>query len=135
MRGIGFRYAISDCLETFPLPKANKELDVLGKSLDSLQRRVAIQRDIGLTKLYTLVNTPSCNDDDVVELRAIHEQIDRAVVKAYGFVIELGEFEIAEFKGQPQWGPPASQRIEILQLLLAENKRQQVEGVIEWPAK
>jgi type I restriction-modification system DNA methylase subunit len=135
MRGIGFRYTISDCYDTFPFPRATKEIDVLGTKLDKLQRKLAIQRDIGLTKLYTLVNTPSCNDDDIVELREIHEQIDRAVVKAYGFQIELGEFEISEFKGQPQWGPPASQRIEILQLLLAENQRQQVEGVIEWPAK
>lgn len=130
-----FRYAISDCFDTFPLPKVTKELDVLGKKLDTLQREFAIQRDVGLTKLYTLVNTPSCNDDDVVELRAIHEQIDRAVINAYGFDIELGEFEISDFKGQSQWGPPANQRIEILQLLLAENKRQQIEGVIEWPAK
>jgi hypothetical protein len=130
-----FRYAISDCFDTFPFPEASKELEILGQKLDQLQRRVAIQREIGLTKLYTLVNTPSCCDGDVVELREIHEQIDRAVVKAYGFEIELGEFEIAEFKGQPQWGPPANQRIEILQLLLAENQRQQVEGVIEWPAK
>jgi hypothetical protein len=103
--------------------------------LDALQREVAIQKDIGLTKLYTLVNTASCHDVDVVKLREIHEQIDREVIKAYGFDIELGQFEIAEFKGQPQWGPPASQRIEILQLLLAENQRQQIEGVIEWPAK
>ena len=103
--------------------------------MDSLQRKLAIQRDVGLTKLYTLVNTPSCKDADIVKLRDLHEEIDREVVSIYGFDIELGEFEIAEFKGQPQWGPSASQRIEILQLLLAENQRQQVEGVIEWPAK
>ena len=63
------------------------------------------------------------------------QEYSREVIKAYGFDLELDHFEIAEFKGQPQWGPPASQRIEILQLLLAENQRQQVEGVIEWPTK
>jgi len=82
-----------------------------------------------------LVNTLGCTDADIVELRDIHEKIDLEVIKAYGFDIELDHFEIAEFKGQPQWGPSASQRIEILQLLLAENQRQQVEGVIEWPTK
>ena len=111
------------------------QLEVLGQSLDDLQRQIALKRDIGLTKLYTLVNSVSCNDEDIVKLRDLHEAIDREVVKAYGFKIDLGQFEIAEFKGQPQWGPPASQRIEILQLLLAENQRQQVEGVIEWPTK
>ena len=130
-----FRYAIGDCFDTFPFPKATKRLDSLGKELDALQREIAIQKDIGLTKLYTLVNTASCKDVDVIRLRGIHEQVDREVIKAYGFDIELGQFEVAEFKGQSQWGPPASQRIEILQLLLAENQRQQIEGVIEWPAK
>lgn len=130
-----YRYAISDCFDTFPFPKKIQGLEKLGKSLDESQRAIALERDIGLTKLYTLVNTPSCKDADIVKLRDVHEQIDREVMKAFGFDIELGEFEIAEFKGQAQWGPPASQRIEILQLLLAENKRQQVEGVIEWPTK
>ena len=130
-----FRYSISDCFDTFPFPSATKELDSLGKKLDVLQRKIAIQRNIGLTKLYTLVNTPGCTDADIVELRDIHEKIDREVIKAYGFDIKLDHFQIAEFKGQPQWGPSASQRIEILQLLLAENQRQQVEGVIEWPTK
>jgi hypothetical protein len=111
------------------------KLEVLGQSLDDLQRQIALKRDIGLTKLYTLVNSVSCNEEDIVKLREVHEAIDREVVNAYGFKIDLGQFEIAEFKGQPQWGPPASQRIEILQLLLAENQRQQVEGVIEWPTK
>jgi len=130
-----FRYAISDCFDTFPFPNSTGPLGSLGKKLDVLQRKIAIQRNIGLTKLYTLVNTLGCTDADIVELRDIHEKIDREVIKAYGFDIELDHFEIAEFKGQPQWGPSASQRIEILQLLLAENQRQQVEGVIEWPTK
>jgi hypothetical protein len=65
----------------------------------------------------------------------LHEKIDREVAKAYGFDIEIGEYELAEFQGLLQWGPPSSQRIEILQLLLAENQRQHDEGVIEWPTK
>jgi hypothetical protein len=130
-----FRYAITDCFDTFPFPRTTTKLEVLGQSLDDLQRQIALKRDIGLTKLYTLVNSVSCNEEDIVKLREVHEAIDREVVNAYGFKIDVGQFEIAEFKGQPQWGPPASQRIEILQLLLAENQRQQVEGVIEWPTK
>jgi type I restriction-modification system DNA methylase subunit len=130
-----FRYAITDCFDTFPFPHMTTKLEVLGQSLDDLQRQIALKRDIGLTKLYTLVNSVSCNDVDIVKLRNLHEAIDREVVRAFGFKIDLGHFEIAEFKGQPQWGPPDSQRIEILQLLLAENQRQQVEGVIEWPTK
>ena len=99
-----------------------------------MQRALATQRDIGLTKLYNLVNSDVC-DDDVKELRATHEEIDREVARAFGFDIEIGVYELAEFKGLLQWGPPAEQRNEILQLLLAENQRQHSEGVIEWPTK
>jgi hypothetical protein len=130
-----FRYSISDCFDTFPFCISNKTLDKLGKDLDEKQRVLAIKRDIGLTKLYNLVNSQSCEDPDIKLLRALHEKIDREVIKAFGLKIEIGEYELAEFKGLLQWGPPASQRIEILQLLLAENQRQHSEGVIEWPTK
>lgn len=130
-----FRYSISDCFDTFPFCISNKTLDKLGKELDEMQRALAIQRDIGLTKLYNLVNSDVCDDRDVKELRAVHEKIDREVIKAFGFSLTLGKYEVAEFKGLSQWGPPEGQRIEILQLLLAENQRQHSEGVIEWPTK
>lgn len=130
-----YRYSISDCFDTFPLPAPTKPLESLGKKLDSLQKEIALNRNIGLTKLYTLVNLTDCKDQDILQLRELHEQIDREVALAYKFDIELGEFEISDFKGQPQWGPPQSQRIEILQLLLAENNRQHSKGAIQWPVK
>jgi hypothetical protein len=130
-----FRYSITDCFDTFPFCSTNKELEKLGKELDELQRDIAINREIGLTKLYNLVNAKSTKDSDIDSLRKLHEKIDREVAKAYGFDIEIGEYELAEFQGLLQWGPPSSQRIEILQLLLAENQRQHDEGVIEWPTK
>ena len=130
-----FRYSISDCFDTFPFCISNKMLDKSGKDLDEMQRVLAIQRDIGLTKLYNLVNSQSCEDPDIKLLRTLHEKIDREVIKSFGFKIEIGEYELAEFQGLLQWGPPASQRIEILQLLLAENQRQHNEGVIEWLTK
>lgn len=130
-----YRYSISDCFDTFPLPAPTKPLESLGEKLDSLQKKMAINRNVGLTKLYSLVNSTTCMDEDIIQLRKLHEQIDREVALAYKFDIELGEFEISDFKGQPQWGPPQSQRIEILQLLLAENNRQYSKGAIQWPVK
>ena len=130
-----FRYSITDCFDTFPFCMPTSELEKLGNKLDQLQREIAIQRNIGLTKLYNLVNSDDCDDHDVKELRAVHEKIDHEVIKAFGFSLKLGAYECAEFKGLSQWGPPEGQRIEILQLLLAENQRQHSEGVIEWPIK
>ena len=82
-----------------------------------------------------MVNSRLCEDADIDSLRVLHEKVDREVVKTFGLKIEIGEYELAEFQGLLQWGPPSSQRIEILQLLLAENQRQHDEGVIEWPTK
>ena len=65
-----YRYAITDCFDTFPFCFSNKMLDKLGEELDGMQRDLAIQRDIGLTELYTLVNAISCNEQDILDLRA-----------------------------------------------------------------
>jgi hypothetical protein len=132
MRG-DFRYSLSDCFETFPLPEGTLELDKFGREIDELQRSIALDRSIGLTKIYGLINKGISSDADILKLKNLHESLDRAVVRAYGFDIELGPYELSNFRNVQQWGPPASQRIEILQLLLAENVRQQAEGVIEWP--
>jgi hypothetical protein len=130
-----FRYSISDCFDSFPLCAASVSLENLGRDLDLLQRKIADNRNIGLTKIYGFVNSENSQDADIIQLRELHEKIDREVARAFGFDIEIGEYELAEFQGLLQWGPPSSQRIEILQLLLAENQRQHDEGAIEWPTK
>ena len=130
-----FRYSITDCFDTFPFCDQSNELEKLGAELDQFQREVAKNRNLGLTKIYNMVNSRLCEDADIDSLRVLHEKVDREVVKTFGLKIEIGEYELAEFQGLLQWGPPSSQRIEILQLLLAENQRQHDEGVIEWPTK
>ena len=131
-----FRYSISDGADTFPFPQRTDGLSDLGKKLHRLQMEIAKKEELGITKIYNLVNS---NIRDVPEwitrLRELHEEIDIQLLKNFGFDLQVGSYETSEFKYVEQWGPPASQRIEILQLLLAENQRQQIEGVIEWPAK
>ena len=130
-----FRYSITDCFDTFPFCHGTSDLETLGENLDRVQRDIAKNRDFGLTKLYNLVNNQSCEDSDIKKLRKLLEEIDREVIRSFGLKIKLANYEFAEFEGLLQWGPPAGQRIEILQLLLAENQRQHDEGVIEWPTK
>ncbi|PNG16465.1 hypothetical protein C1J00_41785 [Streptomyces cahuitamycinicus] len=40
---------------------------------------------MGLTATYNLVHDPDCVCEDIVELRRVHEEIDRATVEAYGW--------------------------------------------------
>lgn len=39
----------------------------------------------GLTKTYNALKKPECEDDPIVELRSLHEEMDRAVLAAYGW--------------------------------------------------
>jgi methylase of polypeptide subunit release factors len=82
------RYAPSDVFETFPRPEPTDRLAGLGKTLDTERREIMLRRDLGLTKLYNLVNDPDITDSadpDVARLRRIHVELDEAVMSAYGW--------------------------------------------------
>ncbi|WP_446209802.1 Eco57I restriction-modification methylase domain-containing protein [Micromonospora sp. IBSANI012] len=76
-------YAPSDVFETMALPGLTPELRVLGDRLDTYRRDVMLSRQAGLTATYNLAFDPSCQDEDMVELRRIHRDIDVAVCRAY----------------------------------------------------
>ena len=82
---VNLRYTPSDAFETLPLPGMTKELRELGNRLDIYRRDVMLARQAGLTITYNLVNDPTCQDEDIVELRRIHRAIDEAVCRAYGW--------------------------------------------------
>lgn len=84
------RYATSDCFENFPFPKPDPrtvipELEDIGEKLYQARANYMVQTDQGLTKTYNKLKDPSCEDQPIVELRVLHEEMDRAVLKAYGW--------------------------------------------------
>ncbi|MEV7226959.1 DNA methyltransferase [Polymorphospora sp. NPDC051019] len=79
------RYTPSDVFETLALPELTAELRELGDRLDTYRRDLMLARQAGLTATYNLVHNPSCQDDDIAELRRIHVAIDEAVCRAYGW--------------------------------------------------
>jgi hypothetical protein len=44
-----------------------------------------LARQAGLTATYNLVHDEPCTDADIAELREIHQTVDLAVVRAYGW--------------------------------------------------
>ena len=44
-----------------------------------------VDTDQGLTKTYNALKDPECDDERVLELRRLHEEMDRAVLEAYGW--------------------------------------------------
>ncbi|WP_437930066.1 DNA methyltransferase [Sorangium sp. So ce291] len=88
--GEGLRYAPSDCVETFPFPRPEHLdpgglLDAAGERLYAARARLMAELGEGLTAMYNLLKDPACARPGVVELRRLHEELDRAVLAAYGF--------------------------------------------------
>ena len=120
------RYTPSDVFETFPRPQPTARLELLGRTLDSTRREVMLRRSLGLTQLYNAVNDPSladASDADVAQLRAIHVDLDLAVLDAYGWSDVVPGHGFHEFRKMVRWTVSPSARVEILDRLLEENHR------------
>jgi hypothetical protein len=84
------RYAPSDCFETFPFPQPDPrtvipELEDIGQRLYDARAAYMIETQQGLTQTYNLLKDPACTEAPIVELRRLHEDMDRAVLAAYGW--------------------------------------------------
>lgn len=81
------RYTPSDCFETFPFPPepAFSGLDAIGERLDSERRAWLQSSGVGLTTTYNRLKDESVTDPNVEALRTLHQDVDRAVLDAYGW--------------------------------------------------
>ena len=84
------RYAASDCFETFPFPKPDPrtvipELEDIGQRLYDKRAAYMIETQQGLTQTYNKLKDPGNQDTPILELRGLHEDMDRAVLAAYGW--------------------------------------------------
>lgn len=120
------RYTPSDVFETFPRPAETPELAAIGHALDTERRELMLRRNLGLTKLYNLVNDPelsSASDPDVARLREIHEQLDHAVMAACGWGDVSLNHGFHTYRQMTRWTVCPEARVEILDRLLEENHR------------
>ncbi|MFC9951580.1 Eco57I restriction-modification methylase domain-containing protein [Streptomyces prasinus] len=85
------RYTTTDIFETLVRPPLTEALRTAGTTLHTHRRELMLARSAGLTTTYNLVHDPACQDEDIVELRHIHEEIDKATLEAYGWYDLLDE--------------------------------------------
>lgn len=80
-------YRPSDCFDTFPFPPepAFSTVDALGARLDAARQAYMASNGVGLTTMYNRLKDVSVEDSAVLSLRALHEEVDRAVLDAYGW--------------------------------------------------
>lgn len=82
------RYPVSDVFITFPFPDAVRKshaLSELGRSYYEFRQNLCSRFGIGLTMLYNRFHDPSESSPEIVELRALHDAIDKASLAAYGW--------------------------------------------------
>ena len=86
-------YSATDCFETFPFPRPDPrevipDLEDIGGRLYEARAKYMVETSHGLTQTYNQLKDPDCDSDrlaDVRALRQLHEDLDRAVLAAYGW--------------------------------------------------
>ncbi|MGC1861088.1 MAG: type IIL restriction-modification enzyme MmeI, partial [Methylocystis sp.] len=82
------RYTPSDCFRTFPFPAdfvADSTLESNGEAYHAFRAQLMIDRNEGLTKTYNRFHARGENSVDIARLRALHAEMDAAVLRAYGW--------------------------------------------------
>ena len=106
-----FMYAPVDCFETFPFPKnweTNSDLETIGEEYYQYRAELMVKNNQGLTDTYNRFHDPDERHPDIEKLRALHQQMDIAVLKAYGWedlTLTCG-FDLDYFDLEPENLPP-----------------------------
>ena len=82
------RYTPTDCFETFPFPKnfqSDPNLEKAGQAYYEFRAQLMIQNNQGLTETYNRFHDPAESAADILTLRQLHDQLDLAVLHAYGW--------------------------------------------------
>ncbi len=92
-------YSPTDCFETFPFPAAlfdsaqsdpahqltRQNLEAIGKRYHQFRAGLMVNNNEGLTSTYNRFHDPAETSDGILELRSLHQQMDQAVLQAYGW--------------------------------------------------
>jgi hypothetical protein len=145
------RYTPTDCFDTFPFPPAEYERAASGEQrvvgaqravpwrseglpepfqraarigavYHEHRRQIMLARKLGLTKTYNLFHNPACTDADIVRLRELHAEMDRAILACYGWEdLELSHNFYQNDRGQTRYTISPEARREVLVRLLQLN--------------
>jgi hypothetical protein len=141
------RYTPSDCFQTFPFPpgfETHPLLEAAGHAYYEFRASLMVRGNEGLTKTYNRFHDPGEMSNDIIELRRLHDEMDRAMLDAYGwnslqtvcdyfpeFDDEDGDDEESTRKKKHfryRW--PDEMRDDVLARLLALNQRRYEDEVL-----
>ena len=81
-------YRPSDCFEPFPFPsnwETDPTLEAIGKTYYDYRADLMVRNNQGLTDTYNRFHDPTETHPDILHLRHLHDQMDRAVLAAYSW--------------------------------------------------
>ena len=131
-------YVPKYCFFTFPFSEyfeENSALEVVGEVYHDFRAQLMIDRNEGLTKTYNRFHARGEGAADITRLRALHHEMDIAVLRAYGWE-DLADRAAPEFieqeadegkapKTRLDW--PSEFKDEVLARLLALNAERAAE--------
>jgi hypothetical protein len=82
------RYNIADCFETFPFPEGYETdvaLEAVGQTYHDHRAALMIAANEGMTKTYNRFHKSDERREPIRRLRELHDEMDRAVLRAYGW--------------------------------------------------
>jgi hypothetical protein len=93
------RYGPSDCFETFPFPNGlldseisdpveafhRQALESIGEHYHQYRAELMVNNNEGLTSTYNRFHDPAETSEGIQELRRLHNEMDQAVLAAYGW--------------------------------------------------
>jgi hypothetical protein len=136
---ITLNYSPSDCFETFPFPAETDGLDEIGERYYAHRQSIMLERQEGLTKTYNRFHEPEEKSSDIRHLRELHQEMDEAVARAYGWTDLRLEHGSHETKQGIRFTISESVRREVLDRLLELNHKryaeEKAEGLHEKRAK
>lgn len=139
-RGVTANFSPSDSFDTFPFPpgfETDAALEAIGQTYHDHRAELMVAADEGITKTYNRFHKDSETSQAIQRLRELHDEMDRAVLRAYGWD-DLAETLKPEFltedteddhtyQGRYFW--PAPQRDLVLSRLLALNAERYADEV------
>jgi len=115
------RYSPSDLFSTFPFPAKSRGVWETGECLQRHRRTLMLSGHIGLTDIYNRIHDPSERSQEIVDLRIMHVEMDRAVACAYGWTeLSLGH-DFHETEQGLRYSMSETARRTVLDLLLSLN--------------
>jgi hypothetical protein len=80
------RYSPSDCFESFPFSAgygSSSTLESVGNAYHNHRAALMVARNEGMTKIYNRFHDHAEQSADIVRLRELHDEMDRAALRAY----------------------------------------------------